>query len=297
MISLPVIDFEVSGMSENIMLDKAPTSLSDLKATITEYHPKLSKRLRQVAEYLLENPSEIAFGTVAVISKNAGVHPSTLVRFANAFGYSGFSEMQRLFQQKLIEEAPSYQERIRIAREELGDEGEESPAHLLKQFVYANANALQHLADITSNENLEKAIDVLANAKATHIVGVRRAFVVASYISYALRHIDRKAYLIDGVGGMFKEQAGSVSKDEALIAISFHPYASETLDVANEAVEKNVPLIVITDSELSPLASVAEVSFIVKEASVHSFRSLSSSLCLAQALAIGLAYRLDKQQG
>jgi len=229
------------------MLDKAPESLSDLKTTITELHPKLSKRLRQVAEYLLEHPNEIAFGTVAVISKNAGVHPSTLVRFANAFGYSGFSEMQRLFQQKLIEEAPSYQERIRIAREE-------------------------------------------------YIVGVRRAFVVASYISYALRHIDRKAYLIDGVGGMYREQAGTLAKEDALIAISFHPYAAETQDVAKAAVEKGVPLIVITDSEISPLASQASVCFVVKEANVHSFRSLSSSLCLAQTLSIGLAYKLDKQQ-
>ncbi|WP_370216568.1 MurR/RpiR family transcriptional regulator, partial [Neptunomonas phycophila] len=121
------------------MLDKAPESLSDLKTAITEQHPKLSKRLRQVAEYLLEHPNEIAFGTVAVISKNAGVHPSTLVRFANAFGYSGFSEMQRLFQQQLIEEAPSYQERVRIAREELGDEGDDTPVQLLAAAVNAQS--------------------------------------------------------------------------------------------------------------------------------------------------------------
>ncbi|WP_164072471.1 MurR/RpiR family transcriptional regulator, partial [Poseidonibacter lekithochrous] len=157
-----------------------PGSLSDLKTAITEQHPKLSKRLRQVAEYLLEHPNEIAFGTVAVISKNAGVHPSTLVRFANAFGYSGFSEMQRLFQQQLIEEAPSYQERVRIAREELGDEGDDTPVQLLGHFVDANARALQHLADITPSEDLDRAIDILANAQSTHIVGVRRAFVVAS---------------------------------------------------------------------------------------------------------------------
>jgi len=278
------------------MLDKAPGSLSDLKTAITEQHPKLSKRLRQVAEYLLEHPNEIAFGTVAVISKNAGVHPSTLVRFANAFGYSGFSEMQRLFQQQLIEEAPSYQERVRIAREELGDEGDDTPVQLLGHFVDANARALQHLADITPSEDLDRAIDILANAQSTHIVGVRRAFVVASYISYALRHIDRKAYLIDGVGGMYREQAGTLSHEDALIAISFHPYAAETQDVARAAVEKGVPLIVITDSEISPLASEASVCFVVKEANVHSFRSLSSSLCLAQTLSIGLAYKLDKQQ-
>jgi len=272
---------------------KLPATLAELKSTIAEEHPNLSKRLKQVAEYLLENPNDIAFGTVAVISKNAGVHPSTLVRFANAFGYSGFTEVQRLFQAQLLEEAPSYQERIRIARNDISEDGDEQPLTLLRHFVSANANALEHLGDSVAAADLERAIDVLEKARSTHIVGVRRAFVVASYFAYALRHIDCQAFLIDGVGGMYREQAGALGQDDVLIAISFHPYASETLDVAQAAIDRGVPLIVITDSEISPLANVATVSFVVKEANVHSFRSLSSSLCLAQSLSIGLAYRKD----
>ncbi|OMH29427.1 MurR/RpiR family transcriptional regulator [Motiliproteus sp. MSK22-1] len=277
-------------------MDKAPENLNDLKSAIADAHPGLSKRLRQVAQYLLDHPNEIAFGTVAVISKDAGVHPSTLVRFANAFGYTGFTEMQRLFQQKLLKESPSYTERIRIAREELGEEGEESPTQLLGQFSAANANALDHLKNTISGEDLERAVDILAQAEATHIVGVRRAYVVASYFSYALCHIDRRAFLVDGVGGMYREQAGSMSSNDAVIAVSFHPYAQETQNVAKAAAEKGIPLIVITDSQLSPLASIASVCFTIKEAEVHSFRSLTSSLCLAQSLSIGLAYRLDKQK-
>jgi DNA-binding MurR/RpiR family transcriptional regulator len=270
-----------------------PATLAELKTAITEQHSSLSKRLKQVAEHLLEHPNDIAFGTVAVISKNAGVHPSTLVRFANAFGYSGFSEVQRLFQAHLLEEAPSYQERIRIAREDMSDDGDENPRALLRHFVSANANALEHLGETIEEDDLVKAISILEGVRSTHIVGVRRAFVVASYFAYALRHIDCQAFLVDGVGGMYREQAGALAKEDALIAVSFHPYAGETLDVAKAALEKNVPLIVITDSEVSPLANSATVCFVVKEASVHSFRSLSSSLCLAQAISIGLAYRKD----
>ncbi|MGB1236905.1 MAG: MurR/RpiR family transcriptional regulator [Pseudomonadales bacterium] len=275
------------------MAKHAPATLIELKAVITEQHPQLSKRLRQVAQYLLDNPSAIAFGTVAVISKNAGVHPSTLVRFANTFGYSGFSEMQGLFQQELLQEAPSYQERIRIARQELGDQGGIEQTALLDQFVGANTTALEHLAQTIPAQDIESAIDLLEHAKATYIVGVRRAYVVSTYFSYALRHIDRRAYMIDGAGGMYKEQAGSIEAEDVLIAISFHPYADETQNVARVAAQKNVPLIVITDSLLSPLASLSSVCFVVKEAEVHSFRSLSSSLCLAQSLSIGLAYRLE----
>ena len=276
------------------MLEKAPDTLIDLKAAITDEYPSLSKRLRQVAAYLLDNPNEIAFGTVAVIAKDAEVHPSTLVRFANAFGYSGFSEMQRLFQQKLVAESPNYQERIRIAREELGDEGSETPIHLLGEYVEANTAALEHLRESIAPSDLDQAVNILLNAQTTHIVGVRRAFVVASYFSYVLRHMDRRAYLIDGVGGMYPEQASTLCQQDALIAISFHPYAKETQDVVRAAAERNVPLIVITDSQVSPLASLADVCLVVKEAEVHSFRSLSSSLCLAQSLSISLAYRLEK---
>ncbi|NVK74995.1 Fe-S cluster assembly protein HesB [Marinomonas sp. CT5] len=277
------------------MADVAPESLTDLKETIKQDYSKLSKRLRQVAEFVLDAPSEVAFGTVAVLSKDAGVHPSTWVRFANAFGFSGFSEMQKLFQQNLMEEAPSYQDRIRMARDAFGDESnEQSPSQLLTRFTHANAVALGHLGETTSAEDLDRAIQILSQAHAAHIVGVRRAFVVASYFAYALRHIDRKAYLIDGVGGMYKEQASALSENDALIAVSFHPYAQETQAVAKAAAEKNVPLIVITDNQISPLASIASVCFVVKEAEIQSFRSLSSSLCLAQSLSIGLAHALEK---
>ncbi|MAF16357.1 MAG: Fe-S cluster assembly protein HesB [Marinomonas sp.] len=279
------------------MSDLTPKSLSELKETIKREHPNLSKRLRQVAEFVIDSPSDVAFGTVAVLSEQAGVHPSTWVRFANSFGFSGFTEMQKLFQQNLMEESPNYQDRIRMARDALGtNDSDQSPYRLLKRFSDSNVLALQHLAEIISTEELERAIDVLANAHAAHIVGVRRAFVVASYFAYALRHIDRKAYLVDGVGGMYKEQASTLDENDVLIAVSFHPYAEETQVVAKAAAEKGVPLIVITDNQISPLASIATVSFVVKEAEIDSFRSLSSSLVLAQALSIGLAHELEKRE-
>jgi DNA-binding MurR/RpiR family transcriptional regulator len=277
----------------SIYMLNTPKTLEELTVVISEQYPNLSKRLSQVAQFLLDHPNEIAFGTVAVISKDAGVHPSTLVRFANTFGYSGFSEMQRLFQQELLQETPSYQERIRQSQQE-ADVNKDAP--LLNQFVNANTQALDQLVDTIASHDMEKAIDILAAAKATYIVGVRRAFVVSTYFSYALRHIDRRAYLVDGVGGMYKEQASTIQSEDAMIAISFTPYAEETRAVAEVAVKKKVPLILITDSLLSPLASEAAVCFVVKEAEVNHFRSLSSSLCLAQSLSIGLAYRLENQQ-
>ncbi|TGG96053.1 MurR/RpiR family transcriptional regulator [Natronospirillum operosum] len=275
---------------------QAPQTLSDLQNAITERYSELSKRLRQVARYLIDHPGDIAFGTVTVIAQDAGVHPSTLVRFANAFGYSGFSEMQTLFQQNLLRESPSYTERIRIARETLGDPGSQSPDQLLGEFIHADTLALQSLQSHIPAEVLNEAIDILANAEATQIIGVRRSFVPAAYFAYALRHIERRAYLIDNVGAMHKEQAGTIQKNDAVLAISFRPYASETDEAVRIAHERGVPIIVITDSRLSPLAKLASVVFTLPDSEVHGFRSLTPTLCLAQSLSIGLAYRVDKNR-
>jgi DNA-binding MurR/RpiR family transcriptional regulator len=82
-------------------------------------------------------------------------------------------------------------------------------------------------------------------------------------------------------------------KGDALIAISFHPYGQETQAVARDAIERGIPVVLLTDSELSPLASEATAVLALKEADVHGIRSLSASLCVAQALSIGLTEASD----
>lgn len=270
------------------------TTLAELLTLITQRHGELSKRLQQIAEYILENESQIAFGTVASIAKAAGVHPSALVRFANALGFGGFSEMQKLFQRNLVEEAPSYNDRIRIAKAEHSEQSEASQT-LLDMFAKANGAALSHLSDSVDQAQLDAAIELLAQASNVYVMGVRRSFAVASYVNYSLRNIGVSAFLIDGVGGMYREYASSLKPGDVLFVCSFSPYASETQVVVEMAVANGARVVAVTDSPVSPLAALADSCFIVKEGEVHGFRSLSSSLCLSQALVIGLAYKLDPE--
>lgn len=267
-------------------------ALPDLLDEVRSQHDQLSKRLRQVAEFVLSSPSDVAFGTVATLSQQAQVHPSTWVRFANHFGFSGFREMQKLFQTSLVQEPSNYQERIRHIQQ---SNNTLSAAGILAEFAQENAMALDRLTtDLSANE-LDMAVDVLAKAESVFVIGARRSFAVANYLAYALRHVGRKTHLIDGAGGMYEEQADNLQTGDALIAMSFYPYASETQTVAMAAIEKQLPLIVITDSPVSPLAKIASVNFVVKEAELHQFRSLSSSMVLAQSLAMALAYKLENE--
>src|SRR5262249_2743768 len=96
---------------------ESPRDFETLRALIVERREVLPKRLAQVAVYALDNPDEIAFGTAASVAGSAAVQPSTLVRFAQAFGYQGFSELQEVFRSRLRERVPSYDERLARMRQ------------------------------------------------------------------------------------------------------------------------------------------------------------------------------------
>lgn len=273
-----------------------PTQLTILQDEIRRRYDTLSKRLKQVARYILDNSNSVAFDTVASIAQQADVPPSTLIRFANAFGFSGFNEMKQMFKQHLMEETANYTERARLFRQTTTDDATppETPTEILNMFTMVNTQALQQLAMQTSGEDLQRAVALLAEAENIYVIGLRRSFSVASYLTYALRHLDRKAFLIDGLGGMFTEQLSLVGPKDVVVAVSFSPYAWEVVELVELGAQRKARQIAITDSQVSPLAAFSDVCFVVREAQVDGFRSQVASLCLAQTLAVSLALNSSK---
>src|SRR5271155_2774162 len=80
-----------------------PGSYEELRAVLSSGTARLPKKLRQVAIHLWQHPTAVALGTVTSVADEAGVQPSTLVRFAQAFGYSGFSDLQEAFKAHLAD--------------------------------------------------------------------------------------------------------------------------------------------------------------------------------------------------
>lgn len=270
------------------------SQLSNLQDEIRQRYDSLSKRLKQVAQYVLDNNNSIVFDTVATIAERADVPPSTLIRFANAFGFDGFNEMKQIFRENLMEETSNYTERLQLSRKLAENEPQETSRDILNIFAQANSQALQKLAAQTSTQQLKQAVDILKNANNIFIIGLKRSFSIACYLDYALHHLDCHSFVINGLGGMFDEQLNQVKKGDAVVAISFSPYAQETLNIMNVTAQKGIKQIAITDSQISPLLMFSDVSFVIKEAQVKGFRSQCASMTLVQTLAIALG--LEKEQ-
>ena len=266
------------------------TSYDELKDAISRAYPDLPRQLQRIARFALERPNELALGTVAAVAESAQVQPSSLIRFANALDFSGFSEMQQLFRGHLVERSSSYRERI----DQMRRQGEQpnAKASVLNQFVGEAVAELGHLEESVRAADVTAAVKLICDASRVHVLAQRRAFPVACYLSYALSQLELKAYLLDGMGGMLNESLRNMADDDVLIVTSFHSYSQDVIDAATAAHERGIKVIAITDSALSPLKPSSEVCFELGLASDRAFRSLVAPLCLAQALVVTAGHRL-----
>lgn len=255
---------------------------------------QLSRQLKVIARYIEQHRDHIALERIQDVATRCEVQPSAVIRFAKHFGFSGYSEMQKLFRDGVAQRlAPSgtYQARIR----DVIAHGSErlSSADIAYEFIGGAIAGMQELQRDLHSSTLGEAVELLAQAPSFWIAGARRAFPVASYLAYALQHTDRPVQLLAALGAMHEGQLRGLRAGDVMIAVSFAPYAAETVLAAQLARSAGARLIAITDSRMSPLAHEADAVLLVQESSSFGFRALSNTMALAQSLFIALAYRLE----
>ena len=219
--------------------------------------------------------------TIAVISEKANVNPSTLVRFAKAIGYEGFSDMQAVFQESMHHLSQPYTQRI----QQLGD-GQETQQSVLQRFTNAANTSIGKLNLEASQSAISQISKQLAKARTIYIAGRGRATPVTTYLQYTFVKMGMQAVLLDGIASTITDKARLIRSDEALIAVSFTPYTANTHEVVDICVKQKVPVVALTDSVLSPIAQPNNMSIEIVEEEVGGIRGLSTTMCIALCIAV-----------
>ncbi|MER8940265.1 MurR/RpiR family transcriptional regulator [Mesorhizobium sp. M0915] len=272
---------------------EAPRDYEELIRLIHDRYDEMSKSYQKIALYLTQNPNDVAVRSVNAIGDSSGVHASSFVRFAQALGYEGFKELQTLFQKRLSTAAPGFEARIKALEGELGARTDRSEVGFMRDLVVRDIASLQDMLTQIPPEDLAKAVTLLEKADAIYLIGQLRSTPVVELLRYILTMLGKRCVLLDPGGGLATHMARMIRKTDVLFAVSFRFYANEVVNVVEEAARSEVPIIAISDSTLSPLAKNASVLFAVPEHEYTFSRSLAAPMCLAQALTVALAARLQ----
>jgi len=271
-----------------------PKTIEKLLKDISTEFDSLSKQLKLIARYIEQHRDHIGLEGIQDVAEHCGVQPSAVIRFAKHFGFSGFSEMQKIFREGISKQiAPSRNYQSRIREVIASGQGTLNSADIAREFLGGSIAAMQELQQSLHGPTFVKAVELLANADSVWIAGSRRAFSVAAYLAYALQHTDKRIQFVNALGSMHEGQLRGVRPGDVMIAVSFAPYAEETQVAVEAAVQRGAKLIALTDSRMSPIARDAAAALLVQDNSTFGFRSLTSTMGLAQSLFIALAYRLE----
>lgn len=275
-------------MDDNTDTAILPRDFESLRALMVAVKDDMPKRLAQVAAYCLGNPDEVAFGTAASIATAAEVQPSTLVRLARHLGYDGFSDLQSIFRSRLKEKHLTYEERLTTLERD-GKHVEE--AELLNGFLSAATQSLNRLAATVDPAQFARAVDLMAQAETIWLIAKRRAYPITAHLAYAFGKLGIRNVMVASPNGVEPEMAQFATPRDVAFAVSFSPYAAESVTYAQAFAERGVPLVSVTDSVFSPLAGHSSVWFEVAESDFAGFRSISASMALAMALPVAIAER------
>ncbi len=270
-----------------------PKDYEELIRVIHDRHDAMSKTYQRIAVYLTQNPNDVAVLSVNAIAERCGIHASSFVRFAQALGYKGFKELQALFQKRLATAAPGFEARVKALEAELQDSDDRSELGLLRDLVVRDIASLQSLLEDIDAADLSVATDLLVQAENIYLLGQLRSAPVVELLRYVLTMLGKRCILLDSGGGLATHMARTIGRKDVLLAVSFRFYANEVVNIVEEAGQKGVDIIAISDSTLSPLAKWAKVLFAVPEHDYTFSRSLAAPMCLSQALVVAVAARVQ----
>lgn len=263
---------------------------SDFLAIIKDSFNNLTNQQKVIAQFIEQNANRIALLKIKELADACNVQPSAIVRFAKRFGLNGYIPMQQLFITHASEQiSPRVEYQKRIADWTIKENGKLMPSQIAQTFIYGCQIGLQELIVNIDEEALSKAIKNLQNAPRIWVVAMRRSFAVGAYLVYGLQNLHKNTVWLNGLGGMNNGNFELAGPRDWLVVVSFSPYAEETLALAQKAHERGVSILAITDSNISILAQMAQITLLTQEHSTFNFRSLSNSMCLAQGLIVGMA--------
>ncbi|HBL5936373.1 TPA: MurR/RpiR family transcriptional regulator [Clostridioides difficile] len=255
-----------------------------LISNIQSQYTRLSKGQKLIAQYILNNYDKVAFMTACKLGETVGVSESTVVRFANALGYSGYPKLQAALQE-LIKNKLTTVQRVEMAHDYSDDFA------ILNKVLKSDIDNIRSTLEEIDERAFKEASNKLLRARKIYILGMRSSFVVAQYLGFYLDIILDNVHIIRMDMGDAFEQIVRINEEDVIVAISFPRYSKKSYQIVNYAKEKGAHVISLTDSLFAPVASLADNTLPVKSNMASFVDSLVPALSISNALAISVGMK------
>ena len=263
-----------------------------LNASIVEAFDLLPPQLQTAASYMLDRPDDVALLSMREQARRAGVPPATMTRLAKRLGLDGYDSVRELYAGAVRAGTLGFAGKAGAQVEAQALHGERA---LAAEMATALSRQLAALAEPAALDRLADAATRLHDARRVYCLGLRSCHAAAWHFHYMLSLLGDKTVMLDDAGGTGLDALRDAGRDDVVLAASVKPYARATVEAARYAATEGVPVVALTDSEVSPLAQIASAVIVVATESPSFFHTMTPLLAVAEILAALVAGRSGQQ--
>lgn len=203
---------------------------------ILQKYEQLFPAEKKVADYIINNSSDIINLNVAELALLSSTSDATVVRTVKHLGYDGYYQMRLLLSRD-------------IGKSEIQDESEDTISSM-KRFFMSEADRIVRLSESIDLSQIVEIANVIINAHFTHLVAAGNTTTVTSDLGFRL---ERKnipctySFLYEH----YYNHITLGTSDDVVIAVSRSGASKQVIRAVELAKKKNMKVIVIT-GEINP---------------------------------------------
>jgi DNA-binding MurR/RpiR family transcriptional regulator len=248
----------------------------------------LPGQLQTAARFVLKHPRDVALLSMREQARRAGVPAATMTRLAKQLGYRGYDALRERYADAVRDGELGFAGR---ASAQVATQKQRGDRALAIELVESARRQLAALAQPATIDRLVAAATLLTRAQRVYCLGLRSSHSIAWQFHYVLSLLEGRTVLLDAPAGTGTDPIRGATRRDALLVVSVLPYTRATIETARYAAERGVPIVAITDSEVAPLARMAQQAIVVDIDSPSFFHTMTPAFVVAEALAALVAGR------
>jgi len=257
----------------------------NLRDEIKQNIVKFSRGQKRLANYLVDNWTEIPLLSIEKIAEKSGVSMASITRFTRKISCQGFYDFKNQVKSEHMKNIANPVERFFSIPNDV--RGKKSLIKAARQDV-KNINRL--LATI-SEETFLRLVDMIEKANRVFTFGIGISSIFSNLIAYTFNQIEKKTHSLDEGNIPVEEKIFYIEKNELIIFSSFFPYSRCTAEFAKLAHERGLTIVLFTDNEYSPLSGYASLILKVPRENILFTTSISALTVLLNAIATEIALK------
>jgi len=254
---------------------------------IGERREDLTDSEQAIARYIAMNYSSVAYDSAASIAQKCEVSGATATRFFTKLGYDSFAEVQREVRDEIAQRLSSP-----LTRLDSSLQADASAAGVFKLTLDRDLENIRLAAEGMQSSQVLGMAEILMQCRGTvFLYGEKKGYAVAFYLYTQLNLCLERVELLSTEQSLLPDRLLRIGPDDVLLVMDMRRYVRATVQAAHTFAERGAKVLLLGDSDASPLAKIADFGIYFPVEGAFLFDSYAALIFAANALSNVVAFQ------